>query len=55
MKNIFSWDEKAGSSPLLNRVAGCSALPDLADRLAGRAALPELLEAAEDMKRFIAQ
>jgi len=35
-------------------LAGCSALPTLLDTGAGGRALPELLEAAEDMTRFMA-
>ena len=54
MDDIFNWDGVAGCSALRNGVAGCSALLDLAETLAGRSALPELLEAAEDMKRFMA-
>jgi len=54
MENIFNWDGVAGCSALRSEVADCSALLDLAETLADRSALPELLEAAEDMKRFMA-
>ena len=54
MDNIFKWDGVAGCSALRSEVAGCSALPTLLDTGAGGRALPELLEAAKDMKRFMA-
>ena len=67
MDDIFKWDGVADRSAVAEAVAGRSALLglaetvegrsallDLADTVAGRSGLPELLEAAEDMKRFMA-
>ena len=54
MDNIFKWHGVASGSALRTEVAGCSALPTMLDTAAGGRALSELLEAAEDMKRFMA-
>ena len=52
MDDSFKWDGVAGCSALRSEVAGCSALLDTA--AAASRALAELLEAAEDMTRFMA-
>ena len=54
MDNMCKWHGIAGGLALRNGVAGCSALPTLLDTAAGGGALAELLEAAKDMKRFMA-
>ena len=54
MDNMFKWHGVAGGSALRSEVASWSALPTLLDTAAGGSAPAELLEAAEDMKRFMA-
>ena len=53
MDNIFKRHGVAGGSALRSEVAGWSALPTLLDTAARGRAPAELLEAAEDMKRFM--
>ena len=54
MDDILKGNGVAGGSALRSEVARCSALLKLLDTVAGGSALAELLEAAEDMKRFMA-
>ena len=54
MDETFNWHRVPGCSALQNEVAGCSALLKLLDVVEGGLALAELLDAAEDMKRFMA-